>query len=261
MLAIVLAAAVAASLAAPPPPADLKTPPADAQKSADGLLTKQLAPGTSSEHTSSEHPSAADFIHFHYAVWKGSNGSVVDYTRGSASSFIEMAKLLPGMREMFEQMTPGEQRRAWIPSSLGGGKIAEGETFVVEGQLVDIVHPPVAPADVAAPPADATKTSSGLAYKIRRPGTGARRPARRNTVTVDYGGWTTEGQMFDSSIIRGEPAEFRLDEVIPGWTEGLELMTEGEQVRFWIPERLAYKGRSDKPKGMLVFDVELVKVK
>jgi peptidylprolyl isomerase len=215
MLAIILAAAVAASLAAPAPPADLKTPPADAQKSADGLLTKQLAPGTSSEH-----PTTADFIHFHYAVWKASDGSVVDYTRGNLVSFIEMAKLLPGMREMFEEMTPGEQRRAWIPASLGGGRIAEGETFVVEGQLVDVVHPPVTPADVAAPPADATKTSSGLAYKILRPGTGTRRPARRNTVTVHYSGWTTDGQMFDSSVIRGEPAEFRLDEVIPGWTEG-----------------------------------------
>jgi peptidylprolyl isomerase len=255
MLAIVLAAAVATALAKPAPPADLKAPPADAQKSADGLLTKQLAPGTPGEH-----PTAADFIHLRYAVWKASDGSVVDYTRVSYS-FIDMAKLLPGMREMFELMTPGEQRRAWIPSSLGGGRIAEGETFVVEGQLVDVVHPPVTPADVAAAPAGATKTSSGLAYKILRPGTGTRRPARRDTVTVHYSGWTTDGQMFDSSIIRGEPAELRLDEVIPGWTEGLELMTEGEQVRFWIPERLAYKGKADKPKGMLVFDVELVKVK
>jgi peptidylprolyl isomerase len=256
MLAIVLAAAVAASLAAPPPPADLKTPPADAQKSADGLLTKQLAPGAGSDH-----PTDADFIHLHYAVWKASNGAVVDYTRGNAASFIEMAKLLPGMREMFEQMTPGEQRRAWIPATLGGGRIAEGETFVVEGQLVDIVHPPVAPPDVAAPPADATMTPSGLAYKILRPGTGTRHPARRDTVTVHYSGWTTDGQMFDSSVVRGEPAEFPLDKVIAGWTEGLELMTEGEQVRFWIPERLAYKGKAGRPKGMLVFDVELVKVK
>ena len=255
MLTIVLAAAVAATLAKPAPPADLKTPPADAQKSADGLLSKQLVPGTAGEH-----PTAADFIHLRYAVWKASDGSVVDYTRVSYS-FIEMAKLLPGMREMFEQMTPGEQRRAWIPSSLGGGRIAEGETFVVEGQLIDVVHPPITPPDVAAAPADATKTSSGLAYKILRPGTGSRHPARRDTVAVHYSGWTTDGQMFDSSIIRGEPAEFRLDEVIPGWTEGLELMTEGEQVRFWIPERLAYKGKADKPKGMLVFDVELVKVK
>jgi peptidylprolyl isomerase len=256
MLAIVLAAAVAASLAAPAPPADLKTPPADAQKSADGLLSKQLAPGTSSEH-----PTDADFIHFHYAVWKASNGSVVDYTRGNSPSFVELAKLLPGMREMFELMTPGEQRRAWIPSTLGGGRIAEGETFVVDGQLVDIVHPPVTPADVAAPPADATTTPSGLAWKILRQGTGTRHPARRDTVTVHYSGWTTDGQMFDSSVVRGEPAEFPLDKVIAGWTEGLELMTEGEQVRFWIPERLAYKGKEGKPKGMLVFDVELVKVK
>jgi peptidylprolyl isomerase len=257
MLATYLAAAaVAVTFAKPLPPADLKTPPADAQKSEDGLISKQLAPGRSTEH-----PTAADFIHLHYSVWKASDGSVVDYTRGNSPAFVEMSKLLPGMREMFAMMTPSEQRRAWIPSTLGGGKIAEGDMFVVDGQLDDVVHPPTTPADVAAPPPDATKTPSGLAYKILRPGTGTKHPGRRDPVTVHYSGWTTDGLMFESSVIRGEPAEFRLDEVIPGWTEGLQLMTEGEQVRFWIPERLAYKGQKGKPAGMLVFDVELVRVK
>ena len=84
---------------------------------------------------------------------------------------------------------------------------------------------------------------------------------KRDTVVVDYTGWTTDGAMFDSSTMRGEPAEFRLDAVIPGWTEGVQLMTEGEKVRFWIPEKLAYKGRAGAPQGMLVFDVALIKIK
>ena len=67
--------------------------------------------------------------------------------------------------------------------------------------------------------------------------------------------------MFDSSVMRGEPAELALDLVIPGWTEGLQLMTEGEKARFWIPERLAYRGQAGKPAGMLVFDIELVKIR
>lgn len=256
MLAIILAAAIAAAPVKPAPPPDLTAPPTDAQKSDDGLISKQLAPGTSAEH-----PGANDFIHLRYAVWKASDGSVVDFTRGGMPAFVEMSKLLPGMREMFAMMTPGEKRRAWIPSSLGAGKIAANDTFVVDGQLVDIVHPPVAPADVAAPPAEATKTPSGLAYKILRPGTGSKHPGKRDTVTVHYSGWTTDGQMFDSSVLRGEPIEFSLDAVIPGWTEGLQLMTEGEQVRFWIPEKIAYRGQKGKPAGMLVFDVEMVKVK
>jgi FKBP-type peptidyl-prolyl cis-trans isomerase len=254
MLALYLAVAVAVTKPAPPP--DLNAPPADAQRSADGLVTKQLAPGTPAEH-----PGASDYVHLRYAVWKASDASVVDFTRGESAGFVEIAKLLPGMREMVEQMTPGEKRRAWIPSSLGGGKIADGDLFVVDGQLIDVVHPPSTPVDVALPPADAATTPSGLAYRILRPGTGTKHPGKRDTVTVHYSGWTTDGQRFESSVLRGEPTEFTLDAVIPGWTEGLQLMTEGEQVRFWIPEKLAYKGKGGKPAGMLVFDVELLKIK
>jgi FKBP-type peptidyl-prolyl cis-trans isomerase len=253
MLTLILAAMVAVPPPAPPP--DLATPPADAQRSADGLLTKQIAAGTSAAH-----PGDADYIHLRYAVWKGSDGSVVDFTRGGAA-FVQVSKLLPGMREMFELMTPGEKRRAWIPSSLGGGKIAANETFVVDSELVDIVHPPNAPSDVAAPPADAIRTPSGVAYKVLREGTGTRHPSKRDTVVVHYSGWTTDGQMFDSSVMRDEPAEFAVDAVIPGWTEVLQLMTTGEKVRVWIPEKLAYKGKPGRPAGMLVFDVELIGIK
>ena len=66
--------------------------------------------------------------------------------------------------------------------------------------------------------------------------------------------------MFDSSVARGEPATFRLDEVIAGWTEGVHLMVEGEKRRLWIPERLAYQGQQGSPQGMLVFDVELIRI-
>ena len=77
-------------------------------------------------------------------------------------------------------------------------------------------------------------------------------------MTVNYTGWTTDGKMFDTSRDKS-PATFGLGEVIEGWTEGVQLMTVGESMRFWIPERLAYKGR--EPKGMLVFDVELMAIK
>jgi FKBP-type peptidyl-prolyl cis-trans isomerase len=254
MLALIFAAAFSSVKPAPAPPPDLKTPPADAQKSADGLVSKQLEAGTSDQH-----PGADDYVHIRYAVWKASDGSVVDYTRSEVPTFVGMSKLLPGMREMFEQMTIGEKRRAWIPPSLGGGKIAAGDTFVVDGELVDVVHPPAVPSDVAAPPADAIKTSSGLAYKVLQPGSGTEHPKKHSRVVVHYTGWTTDGRMFDTSVLRGEPAEFSLDEVVPGWTEGIQLLTVGEKVRFWIPEKLAYKGKSGYPAGMLVFDVELLK--
>lgn len=115
-----------------------------------------------------------------------------------------------------------------------------------------------APADVAAPPADATTTASGLASRVLKPGIGIRHPTARSKVRVHYTGWTTDGRMFDSSVARNEPISFGLHQVIPGWTEGVQLMVEGETRRLWIPERLAYAGAHGAPKGMLVFDVELI---
>ncbi|MEO7192818.1 MAG: FKBP-type peptidyl-prolyl cis-trans isomerase [Vicinamibacterales bacterium] len=126
------------------------------------------------------------------------------------------------------------------------------------------------PPDVAAPPPDAIRTSSGLASKMLQIGFSNVRPTSRSRVRVNYTGWTPDGKMFDSSVPTGQPVEFGVDEVIPGWKEGLQLMVVGEKRRFWIPGALAY-GEPDKssavaprpgeqPKGTLVFDIELLRV-
>jgi peptidylprolyl isomerase len=119
-----------------------------------------------------------------------------------------------------------------------------------------------APADVAAPPADAQRSSSGLAWKVLTPGSGTRHPRPNSSVTVHYTGWTTDGMMFDSSVQGGKPISFPLGDVIAGWIEGLQMMVEGEKRRFWIPGELAYdnSGRPDAPKGMLVFEIELIRI-
>lgn len=75
---------------------------------------------------------------------------------------------------------------------------------------------------------------------------------------MHYTGWTTDGQPFDRSVARGQPATFLLDRVIPGWTEGLQLMQVSEERRFWIPEQLAFQGRPGRPQG---FDVELLEIR
>ena len=151
----------------------------------------------------------------------------------------------------------------------GGTEAAKPEAAPTENPAkpeTQAPTPPTAPADlpaptdVAAPPADASKTTSGLAYKVVKPGPGGDRPTAESTVTVHYTGWTTDGHMFDSSLLRGEPAQFGLNRVIPGWTEGVQLMVVGEKRRFWIPEELAYRGMPGKPAGMLVFDVELLEI-
>lgn len=118
-----------------------------------------------------------------------------------------------------------------------------------------------APPDVAAPPADASKTATGLFSKVIKAGTGTIHPTAASTVKVHYSGWLTNGELFDSSVVRGEPIEFGLTRVIPGWTEGLQLMVIGEKRRFWIPQSLAYDGQPGAPAGVLVFDVELLDIK
>lgn len=120
---------------------------------------------------------------------------------------------------------------------------------------------PPAPPDVGMIPMDADKSSSGLVSRVLKKGSGSKKPSATSIVTVHYTGWTTDGKSFDSSVARGQPAQFPLNRVIPGWTEGLQLMVEGEERRFWIPESLAYKGQPGKPAGTLVFDVELISIR
>src|SRR5271157_5051420 len=115
-----------------------------------------------------------------------------------------------------------------------------------------------APSDVAAPPADAGKTASGLATKVITAGTGKDHPGKDEAVTMDYTGWTADGKMFDSSVARDKPITVGVNRLIPGFGEGLRLMVVGETRRLWIPESLAYKGAAGKPAGTLVFDVTLM---
>jgi len=239
----------------PPAPADLTSPPADAVKGADGLVTKTLVAGSGDARLGE-----TDIPRLRYTVWK-SDGTLVQHVPESESLLIAQEKMVPGWKAAVKQMAVGETQRSWIPASLTAGKLKEGESFVFDTTLLGIVPYPTTPPDVAAPPADAKTTPSGLAYKVLHPGTGTQHPRGGSTVAVHYSGWTTDGKMFDSSVLRGKSATFPLMRVIAGWTEGLQLMVEGEQTRFWIPARLAYGNKPGMPQGMLVFDVELLKIR
>jgi peptidylprolyl isomerase len=246
----------AAKVAPTPAPPDVAAPPADATKTASGLASKVLQAGKGDKR-----PGPQDMVTVHYTGWT-TDGKMFDssYSRGKPSTF-GVGRVIKGWGEGVQLMVVGEKRRLWIPEALAyQGKRDPRGMLVFDIELLDVApSPTIAPPDVAAPPADAKKTSSGLAYKVLRPGKGTTHPQRRSRVTVHYTGWTTDGKMFDSSVERGSPATFGLDEVIEGWTEGVQLMVEGEQVRFWIPERLAYKGERP-PRGMLVFDIELIAI-
>ena len=110
-----------------------------------------------------------------------------------------------------------------------------------------------------------TTTKSGLQYEVLTPGKGERSPKATDTVVCHYEGRLVSGKVFDSSYERNQPAEFGLNQVIPGWTEGLQLMSEGAKFRFYIPYLLGYgeqgAGPSIPPYSTLVLDVELISVK
>ena len=105
-------------------------------------------------------------------------------------------------------------------------------------------------------------TATGLQYEILKKGTSTESPKKGDNVKVHYHGTNIDGSVFDSSVERGEPIDFGLDQVIPGWTEGLQLMHVGDKFKFCIPSELAYGEQSPTPKikpySTLVFDVELL---
>ena len=104
-------------------------------------------------------------------------------------------------------------------------------------------------------------TDSGLQYRVLEAGSGSDHPTATSKVKVHYHGTLIDGTVFDSSVDRGEPIEFGLNQVIPGWTEGLQLMVVGEKTRFFIPATLAYGNGSAgviTPGSTLIFDVELL---
>ncbi|HET9953060.1 MAG TPA: FKBP-type peptidyl-prolyl cis-trans isomerase [Polyangiaceae bacterium] len=262
------AAEPAAAPAAPEPsgipaPEDVAAAPKDAVKTESGLATKVLKGGTGKDR-----PADADQVKVHYTGWT-TNGKMFDSSvqRGEPATF-GVNQVIPGWTEALKLMSVGEKRRLWIPAKLAygvsppPGAPAGDLTFDVE--LLEIVAAPKAPEDVKAAPATAKKTASGLAYRVLKKGTGKRHPTAADTVTVHYSGWTTDGKMFDSSVQRGAPATFSLGQVIKGWTEGVQLMVEGEKTRFWIPGAMAYGDtprRPGAPAGMLVFDIELLQIR
>ncbi len=237
-----------------PAPTDVAAPPADAVKAPSGLVTMVEKPGTGKIH-----PAKDEVVTVDYTGWT-TDGKMFDSSvvRGKPAT-LPVNRVIPGFGEGIQMMVIGETRRLWIPQSLAykGQQGRPAGTLVFDVTLLDM--PTHAPPDVKAPPADAKRTSSGLAYKELTPGTGTRHPKKVDEVTVHYTGWTTDGKMFDSSVARGQPSSFPLNQVIPGWTEGLQLMVEGETMRFWIPEKLAYQGKQP-PFGMLVFDVQLIHI-
>ncbi len=240
------------------PPKDI---PEDAIK-LDGGLAYRIISSKEGGKAISEN----DLITLNFAGWKQADGRLFHSTLAEGQPLSAPANtFFPAWKAILPKLHEGDVFQTWVPQELGIAAQAPADdemagTLIFEVTIESVVALPAAPADVAAPPADAEKTASGLASKVISAGTGTKHPTPESIVQVHYSGWTTDGQMFDSTSIEGEPVIFPLGNVIAGWTEGVQLMVEGEKRRLWIPEELAYKGQPGAPAGMLVFDVELVNI-
>lgn len=240
-------------------PEDVAKAPDDAIVEASSLKSKVLKEGSGTVK-----PGPTDRVKVHYTGWT-TDGKMFDSSvqRGTPST-LGLNQVIKGWTEGLQLMVEGEKRRFWIPADLaygenpGGGR--PGGMLCFDVELIENLSPKT-PEDVAAIPDTAEKTESGLASRVLREGTGSTHPKASSTVTVHYSGWTTDGNMFDSSVNRGFPATFQLCKVIPGWQEGVQLMVEGEKRRLWIPVDLGYGENppAGASEGMLVFDVELIR--
>lgn len=226
-------------------------------------------------------PTADSTVRVHYRGWlpnadNPDEGMEFDssYKRGEPITF-PLSGVIPGWTEGMQLVEEGGQIELEVPPHLGYGETGAGGVIPPNATLRFVVELLEAPQPVAPGPVDAdaseefTTTASGLRYRIRRQGSGDT-PEKTDQVTVHYKGWLpseddpSTGVQFDSSYDRGEPTSFRLDQVIPGWTEGLQLIQEGGMIELAIPSDLAYgergAGADIPPNADLRFLVELLKV-
>lgn len=252
----------------PNAPRDVAAPPKRAKRSESGLAWTVLKKGKGKAH-----PGKFDTVTMNYTGWTPDGRMFDSSARRGGPLTVALNRVIYGFSEGIQMMTPGEKRRLWIPGKIAYGEEAPGvETLPQQplGMLVFDVElvsfekapePPGAPQDVGAIPADATSSDSGLAWRVLEEGTGTDHPTSRSVVEMVYTMWTTDGEVVESSVLRGGVDTVGISLLVPGWTEAMGLMVEGERRLLWIPENIAFQGAPQRVAGMVVVDVKLVQIR
>ena len=228
-----------------------------------GLKYEILREGTGSS------PTADDSVTVNYEG-RLMDGTKFDssYDRGEPITF-PLNRVIKGWTEGLQLMKEGAKYKFTIPSKLaygeqGGGPIPPNADLIFTVELLKVnVDEGKAFLEKNRTKPGVKTTASGLQYKVLLEGTG-KSPKATDRVTVNYEGTLIDGTKFDSSYDRGEPIDFGLNQVIRGWTEGLQLMKEGAKYKFFIPSDLAYGPQGSPgaipPNATLIFTVELIRV-
>lgn len=218
----------------------------------------------------------------HFEIRKAANGQRIDSSfQNGRPETLSANALIPGWAEALQLMRPGDDWLLYLPAALAfgergtpGGPIGPNEDIIMRVNLQDIIVPQVS--DAAAwekytpwnPNGEAVqKTDSGLQYIVLESGDPAgAKPTRADRVEVYYEGRLITGETFDSAYARGESIEFGVTQVIPGWTEALQLMRPGDRFMVYLPSNIAYgqtprAGGIIKPGDDLIFEMQLVSIK
>ncbi len=244
------------AVAAAPAAAEKLVPPPNAVASASGLVTERLTTGTGDAP-----PDANDHVAIHFTLYDAS-GAVFDESasKGKPATF-SMQQSQPAFREALDDMVTGEKRRLWIPAGLAppnAPRQADGKV-IFDIELVAVLRMPDPPSDVGRPPADAERSLYGAFSKVLREGSGKKGEEGPGSL-ANYALWTTDGQLVDTTAARQRPTLFLYDKVMAAFADVLKGMREGEKRRIWIPGEIAAGQWKGNPKGMLTFEVELVRV-
>lgn len=250
-------------VALPAAPTDVAAPAADAERTPEGVAMVVLQKGTGAEH-----PVPNDCVILRFTSWKRTGKLFATSGLRGETATQCLRTAIPGIAVALRSMSEGERRRIWIPAGLtyqpdddARTGTPQGPPLTVDVELVHILKAPPTPADLTRPPAAALTTRSGVRVLILKRGTGKIHPAMSSRVKVHYTGWTATGELFESTAMDGHPAEVLLGTALPGWREGLPLLSPGDKARLWIPAALAHGDKPPDrklPAGVLVYDIELL---
>ena len=240
----------------------------EVKSTASGLQYEVLKEGNGPK------PTAESVVKVHYSGYL-INGSKFESSldQGEPVEF-PLNQVIKGWTEGVQLMSVGSKYKFFIPTELAydqqsNEKIKAGSTLIFEIELLEIKESEKAKGikflEQNKQKPGVKITSTGLQYEVIKQASG-KKPKATDKVKVHYTGKLLDGKTFDSSVERGQPAEFMLNQVIPGWTEGLQLMSVGSKFKFYIPSELAYgdntqPGSPIGPGSMLIFDVELLEIK